>query len=68
MNLIPISKDTMINVDMIESIEIRKIKGDKTIVITIGGKQHIPTIDSHEILKSLITSGAAKATKQFFAV
>lgn len=68
MDLIPISENIMINVDLIESIEIRKSKNEKMIVITVGGKQHIPTLDANELLKHLIKSGAGKVTNQFFSV
>ncbi len=68
MNLIAISDNEMINADNIDSIEIRKSKEGKMIVITVGGKQHIPKIDSAQLLKALIKGGASQMANQFFAV
>ena len=68
MDLIPIADDIMINADLIESIEMRGGKNGKTIVLTVGGKQYIPKIESAELLSHLIRSGVSKSSNQFFAV
>ncbi len=68
MDLIPIADDKMINADLIESIEVRKSKNGKVIVITVGGKQHIPELESNILLQHLIKSGASRVTNQFFQV
>jgi hypothetical protein len=69
MDLVAISSNEMINVDLIEAIEIRKNKkGDKSIILTVGGKQYIPEIDQMELLKSLIKSGVSNSANQFFSV
>lgn len=68
MNLIAISDNEMINADNIDSIQIRKSKGEKMIVITVGGKQYIPTINATELLKALIKGGASQMANQFFSV
>ena len=68
MDLIPISENTLINIDNIDSIEVRKIKGEKQFVIIVGGKSYIPEGDVRELMMSLIKSGASKATNQFFSI
>ena len=68
MDLISISEGLLINVDMIEAIEVRKVKGQKIFNIVIGGKSYTPTVDSTILLQTLIRSGATKAVNQFFAV
>ncbi len=67
MDLIPISDNTLINPDQIEAIEMRKVKGEKTFVIIIGGKSYIPDVDSAQLLKDLVLGGL-RLNEQFFAV
>ncbi len=68
MDLIPVSKNILVNIDLIESVEIRERKGNKTIVISVGGRQYVPDIDSSEILQQLVKKGSNKLVNQFFAV
>jgi len=67
MELIPISDNTLINPEQIEAIEMRKVKGEKTFVIIIGGKSYIPSVDSAQLLKDLVLGGM-KLSEQFFSV
>jgi len=68
MDLMPISKTEMINIDLIESIEVRMFRGKKMFKITIGGKQYTPDLDSMELLSMLVKKGTVKSTHQFFSV
>jgi len=68
MDLVPISDNEMINVDLIEAITIKKARGQKIFTITIGGKSYTPDLDSTKLLELLIKKGVAKSTNQFFAV
>jgi len=68
MDLIAISDNEMINIDLIEAITIRKIKGHKIFTITIGGKAYTPDLDSAKLLELLVKKGIAKSTNQFFSV
>lgn len=68
MDLIPISENQMINIDLIEAIDIRKVKGQRIFTITIGGKAYTPDIDSMKLLELLVKKGIAKSTNQFFSV
>ena len=67
MKFIPISDDVMINPEQIESIEIRELNGQKTFIIFVGGRVHIPTTDIHVLMRELVASGV-DLTKQFTAV
>lgn len=67
MELIPISENTLINPEQIEAVEMRKVKGEKTFVLIIGGKSYIPNVDSAQLLKDLVLGGM-KMNEQFFAV
>ena len=68
MDLIPISDNVLINVERIDSIEVRKVKGEKQFILIVGGKSYIPEGNVSDLMKSLITCGASKATNQFFSV
>ena len=67
MELIAITDNVLINPEQIEAVELRKVKGEKTFVIVVGGKSYIPTVDNAVLLKSLILGGM-KLNEQFFAV
>ena len=67
MELIPISEGTLINPEQIEAVEMRKVKGEKTFVIIIGGKSYIPEVDSAQLLKHLVLGGM-KLNEQFFSI
>ena len=67
MQLIPISDNTLINPEQIEAVEMRKVKGEKTFVIIIGGKSYIPSVDSAKLLKDLVLGGM-RLNEQFFSV
>lgn len=68
MDLITISKTEMINIDLIESIEVKTFRGKKMFKITIGGKQYTPDVESSELLGLLLKKGVVKSTNQFFSV
>ena len=69
MDLIPIGDNKLINVDRIDSIEVRKLKnGEKQFVIIVGGQAHTPDGDPKDLLRTLVANGAGKATNQFFSV
>ena len=67
MELIPISDGTLINPELIEAVEMRKVRGEKTFVLIIGGKSYIPSVDSAQLLKHLVLGGM-KMNEQFFSV
>ena len=67
MKLIPISDNVLINPDQIESVEIRELNGEKTFIIFVGGRVHIPTVKIHDLMRDLVSSGV-DLTKQFTAV
>lgn len=67
MELIPISENTLINPEQIEAVEMRKVKGEKTFVLIIGGKSYIPNVDSAKLLKDLVLGGM-RLNEQFFSV
>ena len=68
MDLIPISESQLINADLIEAVEFRKVKGQKVFSIVVGGKSYTPDVDSTDLLSLLIKKGVVKSTNQFFAI
>ena len=68
MDLIAISDNRMINVDLIESIEITTVGGKKRFTLTIGGRDYTPDLDSTKLLELLLKRGTVKNTSQFFSV
>ena len=69
MNLIRISDNILANPEMISLIELRKVKGKSTIVITIDGKQHIADLDPTDMMQELVSAGVPLSSKcmQFWA-
>jgi len=68
MDLIAISENRMVNVDLIESIEINTIKGNKVFTLVIGGKSYTPDLAGADLLELLLKRGTIKSTNQFFSV
>jgi len=68
MDLIAISDNRMINIDLIESIEITTVNKKKRFTLVVGGRDYTPDLDSTKLLELLLKKGTVKSTNQFFSV
>lgn len=66
MGWIKISDTTLINSEKISAVEIKKIRGKKSITFVAEGKSYICENDPQETLKDLVNSGI-DLHNQFFA-
>ena len=66
MELVAISENVMINPEKIDSLELRKLKKNEQLILTINGKAHFVKVDVGELLNKLKIIGI-DASDQFFA-
>lgn len=64
MNLIKISDTVLVNADMISAIEMKNLKGGKTITLIVEGKSYIS--ENKNIVADLIKAGV-NLNEQYFA-
>lgn len=66
MQLVKIDDNVLVNPDMIECIEFKRIDGKKVLVVMINGRQYIASVKVPDLLSDLIKAGMT-ANDQFFA-
>lgn len=65
MQLVKIDDNVLVNPDMIECIEFKRIDGKKVLVVMINGRQYIASVKVPDLLSDLIKAGMT-ANDQFF--
>lgn len=68
MQLIALSENVLVNVDQIETIQLRKINDRKTVVVTIGGQSYIPDDDFNKNGLPILLSKSPDLARQFFSI
>lgn len=68
MQLIQIDENKMINPEKVAYVQKRGTKGNVSIVINVGGRDHVVKTNVKQLLAELMASGVSTSNDQFFHV